>query len=132
MALNQIGDKIRDQVMKGVNGIFDANQRSPASKKARESGGPSASEGRPRSPSEVPFNSKQVTWLGNAVSNVQIASLQAFGEAVEARVQRGSVSVQQQVATREQVGLQQKFQLKFRRSEVSQRDIQHVLAKPAL
>ena len=87
MALNQIGDKIRDQVLKGVSGIFEPNAKSPAAKTSRESEAGTASQSRPRSPSDVPFNDKQVAWLGNAVSSVQMASRQAFGEAVEVRVQ---------------------------------------------
>ena len=99
MALNRIGDKIRDQVMKGVGSIFEAETRSPPAKKKKDKekddsmGSAGSSDTRTRSPSELPFNQKQMSWLGTAVSNVQVASLQAFGEAVEERVQEVEAKV---------------------------------------
>ena len=48
---------------------------------------PTSAEVRARSPEQIPFNQTQLGWLGKAVSCAQVASLHAFGEEVEKRVQ---------------------------------------------
>ena len=84
MALNTFGDMKLDRLVREIGSVFKPSPKSPAQKRIKDEGAQS-SQPREISPT-VPFSSAQLGWLHKALSLAQVASLQAFGEAVESRV----------------------------------------------
>ena len=96
MALNRIGDQVRNQLGDSIRGIFSLEPASPPNKKDKRDPSSSVGQTRAGSPSlKTPFSNQQLQWMGQAVAASNEAVLKIFGEHVEQRFQ----SVEAEVTT---------------------------------